>query len=303
MKLSKTREQLIRMYIESLEEEKIPWRKRWNSSSNKNGITNTDYKGVNQLLLSVVASQEHYNDNRWLTYFQIKEKGYKLKKSKGKGVPIEFWSVYDIVNKKRIDISEYEKLIEKYPEKKDYYKLFCSVSYVFNADLIEGIPAVETNKNMKTVEIPSFISNVIKNLGVKYSEHGNRAYYSPLTDEVVLPPKEEFIDQYSYFATQLHELCHSTGHEKRLNRNMSNDDKKEYAREELIAEISSSFLMQKLNVDVNAEHYDNHKTYIQSWISILKDKPNELFKAINEANKVFDYVNEHSINKIKDRER
>ena len=72
---------------------------------------------------------------------------------------------------------------------------------------------------------------------------------------------------------------------------MSNDNKKDYAREELIAEISSSFLMQKLNVDAKAEHFDNHKTYIKSWIEILEDKPNELFKAINESNKVVDYIN------------
>ena len=84
---------------------------------------------------------------------------------------------------------------------------------------------------------------------------------------------------------------------------MKNDNKKDYAREELIAEISSSFLMQKLNVDAKAEHYDNHKTYIQSWIEILEDKPGELFKAINESNKVVDYINEHSRNKEKNYER
>ena len=156
---------------------------------------------------------------------------------------------------------------------------------------------------MKNVEIPKFIKNTINNLGVKYSEHGNQAYYNPVTDEVVLPPREIFVDKYSYYATQLHELSHSTGNIKRLNRNMSNDNKKDYAREELIAEISSSFLMQKLNVDSKAEHFDNHKTYIKSWIEILEDKPNELFKAINESNKVVDYINNHCRNKEKGYER
>ena len=90
---------------------------------------------------------------------------------------------------------------------------------------------------------------------------------------------------------------------KRLNRQFNIGDKKEYAREELIAEISSSFLMQKLNVDIKAEHYDNHKTYIQSWINILEDKPNELFRAINESNKVVDYIKDNSRNKEKIYER
>lgn len=303
MKLNKTREELIKMYIDSLKENVIPWRQRWTNNTNRNGLTNIEYRGVNQLLLQLIAAKEHYEDTRWLTYVQVKEKGYKLKDSKGKGVPIEFWSVYDIKNKKRLDIAQYEKIIALNPEDKDNYKLFCNTSYVFNGSLIEGLPPVEVNKNMKNVEIPKFIKNTINNLGVKYSEHGNQAYYNPVTDEVVLPPREIFVDKYSYYATQLHELCHSTGNIKRLNRNMINDNKKDYAREELIAEISSSFLMQKLNVDSKAEHFDNHKTYIKSWIEILEDKPNELFKAINESNKVVDYINNHCRNKEKGYER
>lgn len=303
MKLNKTREELIKMYIDSLKENVIPWRQRWTNNANRNGLTNKEYRGVNQLLLQFIAAKEHYEDTRWLTYVQVKEKGYKLKDSKGKGVPIEFWSVYDIKNKKRLDIAQYKKIIALNPEDKDNYKLFCNTSYVFNGSLIEGLPPVEVNKNMKNVEIPKFIKNTINNLGVKYSEHGNQAYYNPVTDEVVLPPREIFVDKYSYYATQLHELCHSTGNIKRLNRNMSNDNKKDYAREELIAEISSSFLMQKLNVDSKAEHFDNHKTYIKSWIEILEDKPNELFKAINESNKVVDYINNHCRNKEKGYER
>ena len=303
MKLNKTKEELIKMYIDSLKENVIPWRQRSTNNANRNGLTNIEYRGVNQLLLQFIAAKEHYEDTRWLTYVQVKEKGYKLKDSKGKGVPIEFWSVYDIKNKKRLDIAQYEKIIALNPEDKDNYKLFCNTSYVFNGSLIEGLPPVEVNKNMKNVEIPKFIKNTINNLGVKYSEHGNQAYYNPVTDEVGLPPREIFVDKYSYYATQLHELCHSTGNIKRLNRNMINDNKKDYAREELIAEISSSFLMQKLNVDSKAEHFDNHKTYIKSWIEILEDKPNELFKAINESNKVVDYINNHCRNKEKGYER
>ena len=59
----------------------------------------------------------------------------------------------------------------------------------------------------------------------------------------------------------------------------------------------------KLNIKVDSKHYNNHKCYIQSWIRILEDNPNELFKAINEANKVFDYLDKNSVIKIKDKER
>lgn len=268
-----------------------------------NGITKKEYKGVNQLLLSLVAANREYDDPRWFTYVQVINNGYKLKGAKGKGVPIEFWSAYDKKNKKRIDFIDYEKIIEAYPEEKTNFTIFCNGTFVYNAAHIEGLPELKINKEMVNVRIPKFISNLFKNLGVKYSESGNKAFYRPSTDEIILPAKEKFIDKYSYYATQLHELCHSTGHKKRLNRNLESNDEKDYAREELIAEISSSFLMQKLNIEAKAEHYDNHKTYIQSWIKILEDKPDELFKAINKSNDVCDYIEQNSKVKNKGKER
>lgn len=300
MKISKTKEELVNMYIDSLKEGKIPWRERWVSSLNVNGISDKEYKGINQLLLSYVTYKEQYNDNRWFTYYQIKQKGYKLKDAKGKGIPVEFYSVYDIKNKKKVDFADYERLVNERPETKVNYRLICNTSYVFNASLIEGVPEQDKYPYDKSIPANSFIKKIISKLGVKYSERGNEAFYSPTTDEIVLPESKKFYDEYSYYATQLHEISHSTGSKDRLNRNIDFKDKKSYAREELVAEISSSFLMAKLGIVPESEDYNNHKSYIQSWISILEDKPNELFKAINESNKVYDYIND--LVKVKDKE-
>ena len=300
MKISKTKEELVNMYIDSLKEGKIPWRERWVSSLNVNGISDKEYKGINQLLLSYVTYKEQYNDNRWFTYYQIKQKGYKLKDAKGKGIPVEFYSVYDIKNKKKVDFADYERLVNERPETKVNYRLICNTSYVFNASLIEGVPEQDKYPYDKNIPANNFIKKIISKLGVKYSERGNEAFYSPTTDEIVLPESKKFYDEYSYYATQLHEISHSTGSKDRLNRNIDFKDKKSYAREELVAEISSSFLMAKLGIVPESEDYNNHKSYIQSWISILEDKPNELFKAINESNKVYDYIND--LVKIKDKE-
>ena len=300
MKISKTKEELVNMYIDSLKEGKIPWRERWVSSLNVNGISDKEYKGINQLLLSYVTYKEQYNDNRWFTYYQIKQKGYKLKDAKGKGIPVEFYSVYDIKNKKKVDFADYERLVNERPETKVNYRLICNTSYVFNASLIEGVPEQDKYPYDKSIPANNFIKRIISKLGVKYSERGNEAFYSPTTDEIVLPESKKFYDEYSYYATQLHEISHSTGSKDRLNRNIDFKDKKSYAREELVAEISSSFLMAKLGIVPESEDYNNHKSYIQSWISILEDKPNELFKAINESNKVYDYIND--LVKVKDKE-
>lgn len=300
MKISKTKEELVNMYIDSLKEGKIPWRERWVSSLNVNGISDKEYKGINQLLLSYVTYKEQYNDNRWFTYYQIKQKGYKLKDAKGKGIPVEFYSVYDIKNKKKVDFADYEKLVNERPETKVNYRLICNTSYVFNASLIEGVSEQDKYPYDKSIPANNFIKKIISKLGVKYSERGNEAFYSPTEDEIVLPESKKFYDEYSYYATQLHEISHSTGSKDRLNRDIDFKDKKSYAREELVAEISSSFLMAKLGIVPESEDYNNHKSYIQSWISILEDKPNELFKAINESNKVYDYIND--LVKVKDKE-
>lgn len=297
---SKTREQLVNMYLDALKEDEIPWRKGWTSTLNKNAVTNIEYRGINQLLLSYVTYKEKYSDNRWLTYKQIKENRFKLNNAKGKGVPIEFWSVYDIKNKKRIDFSTYEKILLKNPEERENYKVFCNTTYVFNASLIQGIKKIDKT-NMKIIQPNNFIKKMISKLNVGYEEYGNNAFYNPSNDCIVLPPISQFVDEYSYYATQLHELCHSTGHHSRLNRNLTNDNKLDYAREELIAEIGSSFLMQRLNVKTSENDYNNHKSYIQSWISLLEEKPNELFKAIGEANKICDYIDLKVKNKTKER--
>lgn len=65
----------------------------------------------------------------------------------------------------------------------------------------------------------------------------------------------------------------------------------EYAKEELRAEIASAFTAQTLGIDSqNERHMENHKAYVQSWASILEEKPEELFAAIRDAEKISDYL-------------
>lgn len=301
MKLNKTREELIKMYIEALEQNDIPWRHRWVTGANINGISKLEYNGINKLLLNYVAYKEKYSDNRWYTYKQIGDLGLKLKNAKGKGVPVEFWSAYNYKLKKRFNFADYEKYIEQNPNEEKDFRILSRTAMVFNGSLVEGLQ--EEKHYSKKIEHSKYISQLIKLLYVGYEEKGDRAYYILKEDKIVLPDSDKFIDKYSYYATQLHEICHATGNENRLNRNILTNNEKNYAREELIAEISSSFLMQELNVPATAEHYDNHKAYINSWISILKDKPNELFKAISEANKIEKYIKEKSKNRIRESER
>lgn len=292
----KARDELVKMYINSLEEGIIPWEKMWQTNIPENGITGKKYRGINNLILSYVALQRGYKDNRWCTYLQISKNKWKLKDAKGQGVCIEYAGMKNKKNNKVYTFEEYKKIINEFPEKESEFSIRRYNYTVFNADLIEGIE--KNNDNVDKIISNDYISNIIKNIDVKYQEKGDEAYYNLIADEVVIPPSNTFKNTYAYYSTQLHEIAHATGHNTRLNRDMSGEFKSEaYAKEELRAEISSSFLMQKLGLEYDERHLTNHKAYVKGWLEIIKDKPQELFLAISDANKIVSYIEDKSLSK------
>ena len=117
------------------------------------------------------------------------------------------------------------------------------------------------------------------------------AYYNPVNDEIHLPRRESFVDLPEYYSTALHEIGHSTGAEKRLNREMTADrSSQEYALEELRAEIASMFLEQDLGVTASDKQIENNSAYIGAWKSKIKEDPNALFKAIADAERITKFV-------------
>lgn len=71
------RKQLMDMVIANLQKGNIPWHRGWSADDfPKNAITNKEYRGVNYLLLSMMP----YSDNRWCSFLQAKDKGWKIKK-------------------------------------------------------------------------------------------------------------------------------------------------------------------------------------------------------------------------------
>lgn len=303
--INKARQNLIDMYVKSLEEGEIPWEKMWKTKQPYNAISKKKYRGINNLILSFIAMKRGYKDIRWCTYKQMKKNKWTFKKDvevKGKGICIEYWSRYNVKEKKNYTFKEYERIIKENPERKEEFRLVTRCTTVFNADLIEGIPKdLSQEESKEQIKTSEFIDNIIKNIDVKYLEEGEEAFYDLIDDCVVIPPSNLFKNEYSYYATQLHELSHSTGNKKRLNRDLSgNFGSVEYAKEELRAEISSSFLMQELGLEYDERHLKNHKAYIQNWLQIIKDKPNELFKAINDSDKIVSYLEENSLHIDKD---
>ena len=92
-------------------------------------------------------------------------------------------------------------------------------------------------------------------------------------------------------ATLLHELCHWTGHESRLDRNLkTGHGTKDYAAEELVAELGAAMLCGSLGI--SPEPRDDHAKYLNNWIERLKNEPKAIFTAAAKAQAAADYCHE-----------
>ena len=119
---------------------------------------------------------------------------------------------------------------------------------------------------------------------------GNQAFYAIQADYVRMPPFETFRDAESYAATLAHELTHWTRHESRLNREFGRKrfGDEGYAMEELVAELGSAFLCADLNI--TPEIREDHASYIDSWLKVLKQDKRAVFSAASHASKAVDFL-------------
>lgn len=302
-RLTLQRKQLVDAVLKNLENGVGLWKQGWSGGGAPvSAITGKRYNGVNRIFLMLASMERGYSDNRWLTYKQMEDKGWSFKTDaegrslgKGAGVAIEYFELRDKQTKQPFDrhtldgmtADERNEYMDEnvYPLRK-YYR-------VFNGDVIEGIPEQKkgehdtTGYNARAENLISYWSETES--PIRYG--GSAAFYSPQTDEIRLPKKEAFVDMPEFYSTALHEIGHSTGHEKRLNRVMSTDRKTpEYAEEELRAEIASMFIEQDLGVEVKEKHIENNSAYIGAWKSKIKEDPNILFKAIADAERITKFI-------------
>jgi antirestriction protein ArdC len=123
---------------------------------------------------------------------------------------------------------------------------------------------------------------------VPASWSGERAFYSTSSDRIQLPVRESFHGAAALYATWGHEAIHSTGHASRLKRDQSGAfGSSSYAREELVAELGSVLLGQRLQIGCELT---NHAAYLQSWISVLRQSPKVLLQVISAARQAVDLI-------------
>ena len=299
--ITKTREQLYEMFMNSLKEDTLPWEKPWRGGAEMNPlnpISGTKYHGVNRMLLWMISDMRGIEDGRWATFNQIADKNNKYHPGQkwhlnagSKGVPVELWKIRKVGTKELIDFTEYEKIVRNDPDQISNYTLYSQMFYVYNYSDISGTPEMkqEVSNTVTIPDLQAFCDEVLQNIGVEVIHQGNQAYYRPSEDKIYLPDISKFRTAEDYYATRLHETAHSTGAASRLNRDLSGIFGSEsYAKEELRAEIGALFTETDLGIPLSGEHYEDHSDYLRSWIGVIQNDYNEFFRACADAEKISD---------------
>lgn len=266
--------------ISALETGVKPWVCPWENAAGMNVMpvsftSRENYNGINILLLWSAAAENGFTSKYWLTYKQAVANGGQVRKGE-KGTRIIYYSVMEKENAK----GEEEKI--------PFIKSFV----VFNLDQVDGIedpnPIVFDNANddFKSHDEADLF---IKASGADITERGNKAFFRPSTDEIYVPPRDQFKNECDFYATTLHELTHWTGGKKRLDRSMVGEfGSKDYAFEELIAELGAAFCIATLGIVGDCQH----ESYIASWLKALKNDKKYIFKAASQASKAHKFLND-----------
>lgn len=304
-KVMEERKKLVNKVIEQMKEGKPFF---WNAGYTQqlvNAVTNQPYRGGNVMRLAIASMGNNYDDPRWCTFAQAKANGWKVKKGEH-GTKIEVWKEYKPKNQDKQEEAETkEKERDRYGEPlkpKRFYQV--ALPTVFNAAQLEGIPPLPELSPDHKAEVEKQRIEALETI-IAHSEapviHDQIAanFYMPSDDEVHVMPKEKFDHADSYYSTVIHEIGHSTGHEKRLNRPRGGAfGTKAYAKEELRAEMTSMFLNAEFNTRFDEDHFKNHSAYLQSWVKVLHDDPNELFRAASDADKAVQYIHANMLDKF-----
>ena len=270
-------QEITNQIISDLKNGNPVWEKPWEKGFMGfpvNVSSNSFYSGINTVILWHRQSKLGADSSQWLTFRQAQNLGGHIKKGE-KAICIIFYKKITVEDKD----TEEEKtipIIKAYP--------------VFNLSQCEGLDhlkklPVEKDQAFKDKEQAEELIKASKAQIIMAAF--DTAGYEQKEDKILIPKKSQFKTEKGFYSTMFHELSHWTGHPSRLNRKINNKfGSKDYAFEELVAEISASFLCCHLGF-----HYSTqHSAYVKDWIKVLKEDKKAIFKASSLAQKATEFI-------------
>jgi len=259
--------------ITELEQGIVPWHKPWTPTSPAiSHTTGKPYSLLNQLLLGGRSGE-------YLTFQQARKEGGHVRKGEKSSIVVFF------------------KFIDTEDEDTGEVKSVPYLKYipVFHVDQCEGIqpkfiaslPAMPSTPVQAHEAADRIITDYVDRSGIRLiHRQSNEAFYRPSTDEVVLPLRSQFFETAEYYSTAFHELTHSTGHPKRLNRisQQAHFGSDAYSKEELCAELGASYLVHHVGLE-SPDSFRNNAAYITQWLSVLREDKRFIVSAAGKADK------------------
>jgi len=331
------REELTKFFIDEIKSGVVPWSKgriELGAGVPTNFNTGKRYRGINALNLMVTGLVNKTTSGYFVTYNQaiaiagVDKKDPDLKeKSPLTGqkavAQVEYWGSitkdqdgktwFKYENgKKRTQPTPAEIRAEKL--KQVFFVRYASV-FSFEQMNVDKIPEPwldRRNMNDKTINkdiiagksdliLQENALKMVKGLGVEvvHDKYVDTPHYLPVSDKIVMPPRENYESDARYYSTLMHEAGHATGHPSRLNRDSLKDysvSDENRAYEELVAELTGVFMGLELGIKtVSSADLGGHASYLKSWGRLLSDdlasgSCKVLAKASSDAEKAVDIL-------------
>ena len=268
--------------IELLDQGQLPpWEKDWRDSANgipRNAVSMKPYRGVNRWMTLLTHMAMGYQDPRWLTYRQAEALGGHVRKGET-STEIVFWKRVPFRDREddggnglgRDDQPpEEEGKIRTYPMLRSYR--------VFNVEQtedcrIEPLPQPEAQDHDPIEQAEAIIAGMPGPPEFQTYQNANHApHYAPAMDTVRVPDIGRYRSTEGYYNTVFHELVHSTGHPKRLDRfnlDANAGDLHAYGREEMTAGMGAAMLAAHAGTLAEAM-IERDASYILHWRDAIK---------------------------------
>ena len=269
--------------VAMLDQGVVPWRSpilgRGTAGHPKNLDSGKPYRGINIFLLAFAAYAKGYGSSFWLTWNQAKAKGGTIRKGE-KSSMVVFWKQYETTDKETGEAKQIPVL--------KYFNLF-NVEQTEGIAIPDAVPFVPSN--ILPIEAAEAIAKGYAD-GPTIEYGGHQAYYRPGTDTVRMPEISRFTSAEEFASTKFHELVHSVGHSKRLNRALDTDPQPfgspDYGKEELIAEMGAAFLCGQAGIKPAV--IENQAAYIGGWLKQLKKDKKLVIAAAGAGQKAADWI-------------
>ena len=265
----------------SADDFRLPWHRTGLSSIQpKNALTKNAYRGINIVSLWVAAELHHYPHTLWASYKQWQELGAQVRKGERSSLVVFY--------------KEYETEPDPQDENDDGKRRVARHSSVFNVTQVDGFVLPEIPAT-SIVERDAAADAFFAATRADIRHGGERAFYRPSEDFIQMPDERLFRgSQYGspkedYYCVLAHETTHWTAHEKRLKRELGKRfGDHQYAAEELIAELGSSFICAELGISPQPRL--DHAQYLKHWLEMMKADSRAIFAAAARAQEAVSFL-------------